>query len=109
MVHKAGMSVLFGIGLLTAACGVGDDDDFKPDPIDLNPNGVVCSAAFAITGTFAAGTPARPVEVPTGCWPVGLWTFTAAIDPAADVLDIDGDGKGDRCGTVAGTAAPSLA
>jgi hypothetical protein len=117
MTRNAGACVLLGllIGLLTAACGVGDeggggdDGGNPPDPIDPNPNRIQCSAAFTITGSFAPGTPARPVEVPTGCWPVGTWSFTATVDNTAEVLDITGDKKGDRCGEVAGTNAPALA
>jgi len=51
-----------------------------PDTDDRNEQlGIICDAVFNITGTFVAGTPARPAEVPTGCWPVGTWTFTASI------------------------------
>jgi hypothetical protein len=49
---------------------------------------MLCTASFKITGTFAPGTPARPNDPDTGmpidgCWPVGTWTFTAMVDPAA--------------------------
>lgn len=93
-----------------AACGVGDEDDLGGDP---NPNGLRCSAAFTVTGTFSPGTPARPLDPETslpidGCWPVGTWTFTAAVDTTQEVVDITGDGVGDRCGEVSGTSAPTL-
>jgi hypothetical protein len=37
-----------------------------------------------------------------------VWTFTATIDDTAEVLDITGDGNGDRCGEVANTQPPAL-
>jgi hypothetical protein len=103
---------------LLIACTAGDDgkdpDVFKPEPIDPNPNKLVCSAAFRISGTWTAGTPARPTDpndpnYAEGCWPVGIWTFTATVDNEAEVLDITGDEMGDRCGTVAGTSPPMVA
>ena len=76
--RKVGVLIL--LGLSVGACGVGDEDNTPPDTDDPNAKlGIVCDATFAITGTFVAGTPARPVEVPTGCWPVGTWTFTARV------------------------------
>lgn len=108
--------------MLFAACGVGDETDDPPGN-ENNPNGLRCSAAMTTTGSFMEGRP-RPLDpigpdgiegtpddntVPLqGCWPVGVWTFTAAIDSTAEVVDIDGDGLGDRCGEVPGTQAPEL-
>lgn len=74
--RKAGACMLFGI--LVGACGVGEDGG-PVDTDDRNEKlGILCNAEYSVTGTFAAGTPARPIEVPTGCWPVGTWTFTAS-------------------------------
>ncbi|MBS1122304.1 MAG: hypothetical protein H6Q90_4532 [Deltaproteobacteria bacterium] len=107
---KVGSLVLLS-GMLIGACGVGDDSsgggggDGGADP---NPNRYKCTAAFTTQGTWTEGQPVRPVEVPTGCWPVGTWTFTATVDDAQEVVDITGDGVGDRCGTVPGTTAPSV-
>jgi hypothetical protein len=114
---------LFASVLLLGACGVGDEGTNSSDP-DPNPNRLKCSAALITTGTFQESlTNPRPIdplgpdgEAGTaddnspvgGCWPVGTWTFTATIDPAAEVLDITGDGIGDRCGEVPGTQAPAL-
>lgn len=76
--RKVGALIL--LGLSVGACGVGDEDTTPPDTDDRNEKlGIVCDATFNITGTFVTGTPARPAEVPTGCWPVGTWTFTASI------------------------------
>ena len=107
------------LAVVGGACGVGEDEILEP--IDPNPNRVACSVGLKTQGTFSPGVPGRPI-VPAdpddpedvarplaGCWPVGTWTFTATIDPAAEVLDIDGDGVGDRCGEVPGTALPQLA
>nr|MBA3457703.1 hypothetical protein [Deltaproteobacteria bacterium] len=73
------LGALVLLGLSVGACGVGDDSDI-PESDDRNEAlGIVCEATMDITGTFVAGTPGRPAEVPTGCWPVGTWTFTATI------------------------------
>jgi hypothetical protein len=107
--------------MLLVGCGVGDEgDDGGPDN---NPNKLRCSAAITTTGTFQEGRP-RPLDpvgpdgiegtaddntVPIqGCWPVGVWTFTAQIDTSVEVVDITGDGVGDRCGEVSGTETPAL-
>jgi hypothetical protein len=88
---------LFGVG-----CGVGDD---KVEPNDPNPENIVCTDNFKLTGTFTPGLPARDADSPTGCWPVGTWNFTAALDPSSDTIrDITGDQLPDRCGEVAKTA-----
>ena len=115
---------LFASVVLLGACGVGDEGT-NPNPSDPNPNAVRCAAAFTVTGTFQenANNP-RPLDpigpdgepgtaddntVPiSGCWPVGTWNFTATVDSTADVLDVDGDGVGDRCGEVSGTSVPAL-
>jgi hypothetical protein len=74
--------------LATAACGVGDSSGISGGSDDRNTKlGVTCNGAFKLTGTFTPGTPARPIDPDTnlpltGCWPVGTWTFTAAVDPA---------------------------
>ncbi|MDX2094276.1 MAG: hypothetical protein SFX73_40980 [Kofleriaceae bacterium] len=68
---------------LFGACSVGDDgsDGVMTGVDDRDETlGIVCNATFKLTGSFAAGTPARPAEIPTGCWPVGTWTFSASID-----------------------------
>jgi hypothetical protein len=75
--RKVGALIL--LGLSVGACGVGEDSD-PPDTDDPNAKlGIICDATFSITGTFTPGTPARPATVPTGCWPVGTWRFTAAL------------------------------
>lgn len=75
-------AILLGLGFV-GACSVGGDDggDVLTGIEDRDEAlGIVCNATFKVTGSFAAGTPARPAEVPTGCWPVGTWTFSASID-----------------------------
>lgn len=109
MIHRVGACIF--VSLLAVGCGVGNDD-LEETP--TNPNGLTCSDAFKISGTFAPGTPARPIDMDTGapitgCWPVGTWTFTVTRDPGADnVLDLTGDGAPDRCGEVAKTTAPTI-
>jgi hypothetical protein len=66
------------VGALSAGCGVGDER--TPDTDDRDEElGILCNAELDLSGTFAAGEPARPAEVPTGCWPVGTWTFSASL------------------------------
>lgn len=84
MIRIAGASALFATLVATTACGVGDDAGTVSD--DRNTKlGIVCSASFKMSGTFTPGTPARPIDPDTmlpltGCWPVGTWNFTAAVD-----------------------------
>ncbi len=64
--------------LVLGACGVGDeaaDTDDRDEKL-----GIICNATFTTTGTFTAAAPMRPAEVPTGCWPVGTWTFSAKVN-----------------------------
>ena len=84
------VGALILLGLSVGACGVGDEDS-TPDSDDRNEKlGIVCDATFTLTGTFVAGMPARPAEVPTGCWPVGEWTFTAKLADTTCAAGPDG-------------------
>jgi hypothetical protein len=111
MIHRVG-ACLF-VSFFAVGCGVGDDDVLPNDP---NPDNLVCTDAFKVTGSFVAGTPERPITDPenptdpfTGCWPVGTWNFTASLDPGDEnVVDITGDQVGDRCGAVGGTQAATF-
>jgi hypothetical protein len=72
MMRLAGASALFV--LVAAGCGVGDDGSMMPDP-----NGRQCDATLTVTGSFV---PDATMPAPTGwttCWPVGMWTFHAAV------------------------------
>lgn len=72
--------------LFIGACGVGDEETNTPDER-------LCSAELAITGTFTMSQPAPDVvnndtNLPpgdgmpdvTGCWPTGMWVFSASIE-----------------------------
>ena len=66
---------------LMVGCGVGDDGK-PPDPGNLNME--VCNATFSVSGAFTPGSPGRPIDPDTGapitgCWPVGVWTFTVQV------------------------------
>ena len=68
--------------VVVAGCGVGDDGNKSAD---ANANGEVCAATLKTSGSFTPGTPGRPIDPDTGlpitgCWPVGVWTFTAQVD-----------------------------
>jgi hypothetical protein len=115
------------LAITLAACVAGEaGTDPNPGPADMgnpdkkdppleenepNPNEVVCAGAFTLAGTFTPGTPAQPPPNDPeydSCWPFGLWTFKATVDNTAEVLDITGDGVGDRCGEVQGTTPASV-
>ncbi len=108
MIQRIGACIL--VSSLAVGCGVGDDD---LEPLDPNPNKLVCTDAFKVTGTFVPD-PAwpRPTQDPDnmadpfmGCWPVGTWNFTVSLDPSDEnVQDITGDMVADRCGRITGTS-----
>lgn len=77
MVRNAGACIVFVS--LVGACGVGDEGGMPitEDPEDVL--GILCSADYTVKGTWTAGTPMRDANSPTGCWPVGTWTFTAEM------------------------------
>jgi hypothetical protein len=73
--------------LLIGACGVGDDGGL-PGPTDPR----LCTTEFNLTGSFTVGMappdnvnndtqqpPGDGVPDIEGCWPTGMWTFTAAV------------------------------
>jgi hypothetical protein len=70
------------ISLFAVGCGVGDPND---GGTQMNPLGRQCTATFTTQGTFAPDTANPPPVDPTdgtpyeGCWPIGVWTFTAKI------------------------------
>jgi hypothetical protein len=64
---------MFGLALVGCVSG---DDSNQTNP---NPNGHVCGATLAITGSFAADPSAPPPAMYTGCWGAGTWTFAASI------------------------------
>jgi len=72
---------------LLPACGVGDDA-----PLPSTPEERVCLATLALAGTFMMTSsvpdlvnndtqepPADGMPDFTGCWPTGVWTFTATV------------------------------
>lgn len=78
--RKAGAFILLGV--FVGACAVGDEDGAPVPPGESDDRddilGILCNAEYTVTGSFTAGLPARPADAPTGCWPVGTWTFTAS-------------------------------
>ncbi len=67
---KLGAGALFVAAALTG-CTTGND------PTPPNPNGMTCTAALTLQGTFTPDA-SRPTGY-TGCWGAGQWTFTAAV------------------------------
>jgi hypothetical protein len=78
--------LLLSVSFLVGACGVGDEETNTPDER-------LCNAQLSITGTFTMSQPApdlvdNDTNMPpadgqpdfTGCWPTGMWKFTASID-----------------------------
>jgi hypothetical protein len=63
--------------ILLGACVAGDA------PAPNNTLGRVCTSTLSVTGSFVRGA-APPLNndgtTYEGCWPVGTWTFKAAID-----------------------------
>ncbi len=111
--------------VLMVGCGVGGDDGGNHGTdAGSDLNGELCSASLTTTGTFTAGTPARPTDPDTGmpitgCWPVGTWTFTAKVSDMGgcktapmlaqsysfrvDRMDPDGSGYVESYALLAGT------
>jgi hypothetical protein len=74
MTRVAGLCALL-FGTTFAACTAGDEPNTNP-----NPNGRNCTASLSVRGSFV---PDNTVPMPTGyagCWPEGMWTFTASVD-----------------------------
>lgn len=80
---------LFGvvIGLSLAACSGSTPQPATPDaaapdatPMPPTPDAAladrICAWEFTLTGSFTASAP-RPADNQDGCWPVGVWKFTA--------------------------------
>jgi hypothetical protein len=71
---------VLSVAMFAAACGVGDPDDgttLDPDP---NPLGRQCTTVFSTTGSFAPDAAHPAPTGSTGCWPIGVWTFTAKVE-----------------------------
>jgi hypothetical protein len=57
------------------ACTTGDDANSK----NPNPQGRVCGATMTVSGNFVADPSAPAPTGYAGCWPAGMWTFSAAV------------------------------
>ncbi len=57
-------------------CRIPADDPSEDER--LNQLDIVCESQFRVTGTYVAGI-AQPAGQ-NGCWPVGTWTITAAVE-----------------------------
>jgi hypothetical protein len=75
MMRLAGISAFF---ILATGCGVGDDVG-RTMTTDPNPNGRVCGATLATSGSFTPDAANPPPTDYEGCWPVGMWTFTVTV------------------------------
>jgi hypothetical protein len=85
MTRLSGANVVLAFVATAAGCGVGGDDGGPMGtPIPPVNDGQICAAHFTIMGTFTLGTVPRPTDPDTmqpitACWPVGQWSFTAAV------------------------------
>lgn len=69
-----GLFALIGLSILGACTNGSSQND---------PTGRTCTTNFTLTGSFTATQP-RPADNTDGCWPIGTWKFTAAIDTTQD-------------------------
>ncbi len=92
--HRVGSLLLALIGLLAASAGCGleevegpagtiDNPVRIPSPepgVDdrLDALGIICESTLVVTGTYTETEP-QPADV-GGCWDVGTWRFTVAVD-----------------------------
>jgi hypothetical protein len=61
--------------VLVAGCGVGDPDEVPP-----MPNGRVCTSVLSTMGSFTPDTAHPQPTDSSGCWPYGMWTFSARVE-----------------------------
>jgi hypothetical protein len=76
--RSAGISLAVGIALALAGCTSGDET-----PPNNDMRGITCQDNFTLTGNFVLSTMSgsgRPTDNQDGCWPVGMWTFSVALD-----------------------------
>jgi hypothetical protein len=84
MLRIAGVcALLFTTGCLVETAGGGGGGGLDDDNNTLDR---VCTTQLAVTGSFVQSKP-PPLDEETGmptqgCWPVGIWTFSAAIESA---------------------------
>lgn len=71
---------VLSVVMFAAACGVGDPDDGSTLDPDPNPLGRQCTTVFSTSGSFAPNAASPAPTGSSGCWPIGVWTFTAKIE-----------------------------
>ena len=71
---------VLSVAMFAAACGVGDPDDGSDLDPDPNPLGRQCTTVFSTSGSFAPNNASPPPTGSSGCWPIGVWTFSAKIE-----------------------------
>jgi hypothetical protein len=77
-----GLQGLFGLTVLSAfgsACVTEEVQQQDPSAPEMQATGRLCTATLAIKGTFMPGAPDPDPGNMGGCWPVGTWTFSAAM------------------------------
>ncbi|HTR55473.1 MAG TPA: hypothetical protein VMJ10_32565 [Kofleriaceae bacterium] len=73
----AGISASIGLSVAVVACTSGDENS------NHDTRGITCQDNYTVTGNFVMSSMAgsgRPTGQTDGCWPVGMWTFTVALD-----------------------------
>jgi hypothetical protein len=90
------------LGSAAAACETGNGasvDAARPPPSEAGNTqlGIICSTFYSSAGTFAPNTGDPPPTGFSGCWPIGVWTFSLTmVAPSA--------GSGSAC---AGSNVPT--
>lgn len=73
VMRPAGLNATLFLGLASlVACTTGDPNT------NNDTRGITCATEFSVAGTFQASA-ARPSDNLDGCWPIGMWTFTATM------------------------------
>ena len=104
----AGLCVVLGsflVGCSTGSSGPGSGPPVAGGTVDagseMTQEGILCSTFYKATGTFVPDTSNPPPAGFTGCWPVGAWKFSLAIN-----TDASSGGGADTCAAASKEPTP---